>query len=188
MEMDVHETSKHGKTIDTTEKLNFVRVFEDTSRADKVEWILLTSESVATLEQALEVVDIYRSRWIIEEFFKGVKTGCRLEERQLEDIDAWYKLTAMCLPIAADLLNLRLADNSVLTGEQLSQDQIQILKLTAGRKGKRVRTNKEALYEMARLGGHIASNGQPPGWITLMRGQKSLQEMEVGWILARQKM
>jgi hypothetical protein len=30
------------------------------------------------------VVDCYRGRWIVEEFFKALKTGCQYERRQLE--------------------------------------------------------------------------------------------------------
>jgi hypothetical protein len=36
------------------------------------------------VDQVAAVVDHYRGRWTIEEFFKAIKTGCALEARQLE--------------------------------------------------------------------------------------------------------
>ena len=66
--------------------LNVVRVWEPTPLPDEpaVEWILVTTEPIDTDEQLARVVDAYRARWVIEEFFKALKTGCALEKRQLE--------------------------------------------------------------------------------------------------------
>lgn len=52
---------------------------------DPVEWILVTSLPVATFDQALTVVDYYCCRWQIEIFFKILKSGCRVEQLQLEN-------------------------------------------------------------------------------------------------------
>jgi IS4 transposase len=50
--------------------------------------MLYTSEPIDTAEQLLTIVDQYRSRWVIEEFFKALKTGCAFEKRQLESYRA----------------------------------------------------------------------------------------------------
>jgi IS4 transposase len=39
----------------------------------------MTTEAVETAEQVAAVVDAYRARWLIEEFFKALKTGCGFE-------------------------------------------------------------------------------------------------------------
>lgn len=72
-----------------------------------IEWLLLTTESCETEAEIARVVDIYRSRWMIEDFFKALKTGCVLEERQLESRRALLNLLALTLPIAVHLLWLR---------------------------------------------------------------------------------
>ena len=36
----------------------------------------MTTEPIDTVEQVLRIVDWYRARWVIEEFFKALKTGC----------------------------------------------------------------------------------------------------------------
>ncbi len=49
-----------------------------------VEWYLLTSLPVDTFEDIERVIDYYRTRWTIEVYFRILKTGCRVEEIQLE--------------------------------------------------------------------------------------------------------
>lgn len=49
-----------------------------------VNWLLLTSLPIGTIEEVLKVVDYYTARWPIEVFFRVYKTGCRVEEIQLE--------------------------------------------------------------------------------------------------------
>lgn len=183
--IEVHKTNQHGKTIQQTVSVNVVRVFEDKRRNDPVEWLLITTEPIATKSQVLRIVDIYKSRWIIEEFFKGVKTGCRLEERLFESAEAWYKLFALSLPIAVKLLNMRW-NKSEKPIDSLTDSQQKILRLKAREVKQPINTNEDVVYQIARLGGHIKTNG-PPGWVTLQRGYQQLLLLEAGWMLAQEK-
>jgi len=54
---------------------------------EPVSWLLLTNLEVKTLAQAKEKLEWYLARWQIEIFFKILKSGCRVEELQLEHID-----------------------------------------------------------------------------------------------------
>lgn len=65
-----------------------------------VEWLLLTTEPVDTLAQILRVVDHYCARWLIEDYFKALKTGCSLEKRQSGSYHALTKVTALLAPLA----------------------------------------------------------------------------------------
>jgi len=58
--------------------LNAVHVLERKAPQgeEPVEWMLFTSEKVESIEDAAAVVDHYRARWVIEEYFKALKTGC----------------------------------------------------------------------------------------------------------------
>ena len=47
--------------------------------AERVEWILLTSLPVKSFEDAWRVLGYYEKRWLIEEWHKALKTGCRVE-------------------------------------------------------------------------------------------------------------
>ena len=55
--------------------------------AEPIEWMLLTSEAVTTVADANVCADWYCRRWIIEEWHKVVKTGCRLEAAQLKSAE-----------------------------------------------------------------------------------------------------
>jgi len=44
---------------------------------EPVEWILLTSLRVDSFQDALQNLEYYEKRWLIEEWHKALKTGCR---------------------------------------------------------------------------------------------------------------
>lgn len=52
--------------------------------AAAVEWLLLTTLPIETTADLLRVVDHYAARWTIEVYFRTLKTGCRVEQMQLE--------------------------------------------------------------------------------------------------------
>ena len=149
-----------------------------------VHWRLLTSEPVATAEQVLQVVDDYRRRWTIEEFFKGLKTGGALEERQAESAAALLKLVALSAPIAAHLLLLRhLHRHAPDLPATLAFSPPQLLLLRhddAARLRGENPTVGEAVEALARMGGHRKNNG-PPGWLILSRAFMRLLDQEAGW-------
>jgi len=51
---------------------------------DPLDWVLLTNLPVETPQQALEKLQWYLCRWQIEVYFKVLKSGCRIEQMQLE--------------------------------------------------------------------------------------------------------
>jgi hypothetical protein len=54
---------------------------------EPLEWILVTSVPTTTLEHAWERVEWYRHRWLVEDYHQCLKSGCRIEERQLQTVD-----------------------------------------------------------------------------------------------------
>jgi hypothetical protein len=66
-----------------------IRVCEAQTPAgeEPLEWMLVTSVSTMTLEQAWERVRWYEHRWVVEEYHPCLKSGCRLEERQVQSAD-----------------------------------------------------------------------------------------------------
>jgi transposase-like protein/transposase Tn5 family protein len=144
--------------------------------ATPLHWVLLTSHPVTTLEDALRVVRFYQQRWLIEEFHKALKTGCRLEERLYETAKRWETVTAMLSIVAVRLLQLKTvakAQPDRPAAELVPQTWIDMLSVL--RKGKPIRTARDFLRGLAGLGGHLGrkSDGEP-GWITLWRGFNKL--------------
>jgi hypothetical protein len=169
-------------------RLNVVRVHEKNAGRgiDPVEWRLVTTEPIDTVEDVAAIVDGYRARWIIEEYFRALKQGCAYEQRQLESKHALLNALAVFAPIAWQLLALR----------QLSRDRAHVpadavlspMKLTLLQRHPDVRlrpeaTIREAMLAIAALGGHIKNNGDP-GWQVLGRGYEDLLLLERGAALA----
>lgn len=150
-----------------------------------IEWRLVTNEPVALKDQVAAVVDHYRGRWVIEEFFKALKTGCAAEERQLESKRGMLNAIAVLAPVAWRLLTLRTlsrhASDSPATAA-LTPLQLRLLQAISVRvKLGRAPTVREAMLAVAGLGGHLKRNGEP-GWLTLTRGFHELLVMEAGCI------
>jgi Transposase DNA-binding/Transposase DDE domain len=176
--------------VPSTLQLNLVRVWEpeppDSEPA--VEWLLLTNEPCETPEEISRIVDIYRSRWMIEDFFKALKTGCSLEERQLESRHALLNTLALFLPIATHLLWIRTcardAPDAPAT-EVFTPLQLTVLRHRSYRRMPDEPTARDALWALAGIGGHIANNGWP-GWQVLGRAFETFLDALQGWKLAMQ--
>jgi len=154
---------------------------------DAVEWRLITTEAIATVDDVLRIVDWYRARWVIEEFFKALKTGCAYEKRQLESLATLLVALALLAPIAWQLLLLRHLARHAPEGAAtvaLSRRQLQVLSaVPAGARLGTAPSVRDTLGAIARLGGHLRQNGAP-GWLVLGRGMHTLRLMEVGWAAA----
>jgi len=73
-----------------------------------IEWILLTSRPAQTLEQALEILQWYLCRWQVEIYFKILKSGCKVEELQLERLTRLEPALAFYMMVAWRVLYLTL--------------------------------------------------------------------------------
>ena len=165
--------------------LSLVHVFElgPPTGEPAVEWLLLTNLSVATPDALEFVVDTYQARWIVEEYFKALKTGCQYEQRQLGSAHALLNAVAVLVPVAWRLLLLRhLAreDGQRPATDALTPVQVAVLKATAKKPLPACPSVRDALLAVAALGGHIKNNGEP-GWQVLERGFRDLLILELGW-------
>ena len=73
-----------------------VRVLETDPPAGQapLEWLLVSSEGGPTAEWAERIVGWYEARWGIEEYFRVLKSGTRIEDRRLQEADALVKCLA----------------------------------------------------------------------------------------------
>lgn len=77
-----------------------VRENDPPAGEEPVEWLLLTSLPIDEIEQVRQVIQYYCVRWMIEVFFRVLKSGCRVEERRFEQIDRWLTCLAVYLIVA----------------------------------------------------------------------------------------
>jgi hypothetical protein len=68
--------------------------------AEPIDWLVLTTVAVQTLDEASERLQWYAKRWTIEVFHRTLKSGCRIEDRQLQDADRIQTCLAIDMVIA----------------------------------------------------------------------------------------
>lgn len=174
------------KSLPSTVKLNVVTLLEVAPPKGQkaIEWTLLTSEPIHTKAQVLKIIDSYKRRWLIEEFFKTLKTGCRLEERLMESDKAWYNVLTLFLGIATHILNLRVTDDKKINSKDhvpFSDGEFAILKVQAKRHHLPLKSLNDALLVIGKMGGHIIYKKHPPGWRVLCQGYETLLSMVEGY-------
>jgi hypothetical protein len=77
------------------------------SDGDPIDWMLLTNEPICDWESAQRVLRWYERRWVIEEWHRVEKEGCRLEASQLDDVTDLQRLAAILGVIGVRMLQLR---------------------------------------------------------------------------------
>jgi len=80
-----------------------------------VEWLLLTTVPVETVDDALERLEWYAGRWGIEVWHMVLKSGCRIEARQLDDADHLRRCLALYSVLAWRVLYSTLLARTVPT-------------------------------------------------------------------------
>lgn len=163
-----------------------VREYNPPLGEEPVDWKIATTDRIDSEENIAKIVDTYRKRWLIEEYFKSLKTGCAYEQRQLESINTLLNVLAVTIPIAWRLLLLRSLSRTEPNSHgvnALTQTQIDVLRSFSNRKLPKQPTTQDLMLAVAALGGHIKNNGNP-GWLVLWRGFKKLLDYEQGWLAA----
>lgn len=186
---------KAGNHGDSPLPIWIVRVWEVDPPAgqERLEWFLLTNHEIRTFEDAFEVVGWYECRWVVEEYHKGLKTGCKIESPQFTCEDRLKPAIALLSVVTLTLLALRDAGRredakTRKAAEIISEDYIEILSAWRHGKPKMDWTIHQFVWAMARLGGHQnRKNDHPPGWQILWRGWNDLQAMLCGADVVKQK-
>lgn len=154
---------------------------------EPIEWILLTSISANSFEDACQIIEWYGCRWIIEEYHKAIKSGCKVEEKQLKTVERLENFLGVANIVALRLLSLR--DAARNTPDILAKEVIDPLKVDILIKYRRLKNKNITVYEyyreVAKIGGFIGrkSDGEP-GWQTLWSGEMELTQLCIGAKLA----
>lgn len=141
-------------------------------------WVLLCSEAVRNFETAWRMLEHYEKRWLIEEFHKALKSGCRLEERQYETAKRLEVVAGLLSVVAVRLLQLKTMareDPHRPAKQVVPVRWIQMAQALRKRSPKAPWTVREFYRELAKLGGFLGrkSDGEP-GWMTLWHGFEKL--------------
>jgi hypothetical protein len=155
-------------------------------------WLLWTTLAVENWEEAVQVVEYYRLRWLIERYHYVVKSGCGLEKLQLESGEGLGRALAVYSVVAWRLLWLTYAARAkpeAACSEVFAKHEWQALYCAVHRTTQvpaEAPTLREAARLVARLGGFLARAGDgEPGVKTIWRGLTRLEDIVAGWLLAQ---
>ena len=139
-----------------------------------VRWRLLTTHVVDTLKDARRIIDFYRTRWTIEEFFRTLKTaGFDIEDTDISDPQAMVNFAAAAAIAAVtikQLVQARDGNTDQLLSDAFDPDDQPILEAVSARlEGKTERQRNPhlrgtlafAAWVIARLGGWTGYYGKP---------------------------
>ena len=160
--------------------------------ASSCPWMLLTSVETSTAAQALERLLWYAQRWGIEVFHRILKSGCRIEDRQLGDAERLEACIAFDMVIAWRIQWMTVQGRktpdvsceAILCEEEWKPLYAYLYKRPPPHKPP---TLREAIRMIAKLGGFLGRKGDgEPGPMVLWRGLMRLPDLELGWRLAHQ--
>lgn len=149
----------------------------DTPRGVKpLHWVLYTSHPIMSFDDAWRAIGYYEKRWLIEEFHKALKTGCRLESRQYSTSARLEALTGLLSVVAVRLLQLKgIARTEPQRPAAGVVPDIWLKAMRALQRLPAACTLGVFYRHLARLGGFLGrKHDGEPGWITLWRGFKKL--------------
>ena len=185
-------TKKREKYKDASVTFTALLVTEVDPPAGEIplEWLLLTTCSVETFQQAAQCVLWYRFRWLIERYHFVLKSGCHLEKLQLETAQRLERALALYCVVAWRLLHLTYLAR--VTPDASCEVVFQTHEWQALHaftyKTNMIPTTPPSLHDatclVAKLGGFLArkSDGEP-GVQTIWRGLRRLDDLAAMWLL-----
>ncbi|MCQ4335045.1 IS4 family transposase [Natronomonas sp. F2-12] len=176
---------KNNPSQEGSVEINMVRVDEVSETDDPIQWVLLTTESVKTFDDALTIIEYYSLRWRIEDWHKVLKSGCEIEERQLQTWERMEVLLSVYSVIAWKVLELRelargkdsLAPETLLSDAERAVLETKFPELSG-------KSGKAYAVHVAKLGGYLdRGSDPPPGWQTMWKGLQKLRMWAEGYEL-----
>ena len=155
---------KNSKKRTNEIDLNVILVeeLEAPENIEPIKWILLTTLDITNLEDALKYVRWYSYRWLIERYHYVLKSGCQIENLQLDSGEKIKKALSIYSIIACRLLNItyKARKEPESSCEQIfKKEEWKMLYILAHKNNKmpeQPTTLKDVVLWIARLGGFLA--------------------------------
>lgn len=170
-------------------------------------WLLLTTEPVGTLAEALKVIQHYAARWRIEDFHKAWKSGAGVEDLRMATADNLERMASILGFIAVRLMQLResftlpqtlkslgLVEEAKEVSQMsasrvLTPEELKLLIILCKQKNVVEPTSEWAYMQIVRLGGfNDTKRTGIASWDTLWKGWKLLQDALIGFVAAKEAM
>ncbi len=178
---------KGGKLEPVTINVVHCKEIKPPQGEEPIEWYLLTSFPIQDAQAAMEIVNWYLCRWIIEMFFKVLKSGCKVEELQFETLKGTVNCITLYMIIAWRILYITMLGRScpdIDCNVVFDDSEWQAVYSIVKKKLPPEKTPKlgEMILMIAKLGGFLGrkSDGEPGAqvmWIGLQR----MRDFTLAW-------
>jgi len=168
----------------------WAREFGVPAEGERIEWMLLSTLPVTTFEQAIEKLAWYTIRWGIEVYHRTLKSGCKVEERQLGHADRIETCLAIDMVVAWRIFHLaKLGRETPDVPCTVFFEEVEWKALLAHitqnpKPSDHQPTLREAMRMVASLGGFLGRKGDcEPGTKSLWLGLQRLDDLSSMWKL-----
>ena len=156
---------------------------------EPIDWMLLTTVKTETFEDACQRLRWYGRRWGIEVYHRIIKSGCRIEDRRLDDADSLESCLAIDLVVAWRVYWLTMVGREkpdTPCDQILSEEEWHVLSAWAtGKIPNTAPSAQQAMRWIGKMGGWLARGKQDnPGTTCMWRGLGRLPTMAQGYLLA----
>ena len=154
---------------------------------EPIEWLLLTSLPIKTFKQVCRVIEYYCCRWQIEIYFRVLKSGCKVEDRQFEDAARYLPCLALYMVIAWRVMYVMMLGREcpeMSCAEVFSEAEWKSVYVVVREEAvpKEPPTLQEMIYMIGSLGGHLGrTQDGPPGPKTMWIGMQRMTDLALAW-------
>jgi hypothetical protein len=165
-----------------------VREVDPPEGEEAVEWLLITTLPIDTIDNVRTIIQYYTIRWMVEVFFRVLKSGCRVEARRFEYLDRELRFVAVALVVAWRVLMVCRLGRSCpdLDCEAIFEPSewksVYVAVHQCAPPGQPPRLG-EMIRLIAQLGGYVNTPGRkdPPGPQTLWLGMQRMSDLAWAW-------
>lgn len=180
---------KVGKKVYPSIEINAICAIEENPPPgiEGICWMFFTTLPIDTAEQVFNIIKYYLCRWEIEVFFKVLKSGCKVEEKELKEADRIKNMLAIFFIIAWRLMYVMTLSRRKpeISCVEIFEDSEWMSIYCILNKTRILPAKPPSLGEMvmmiAKVGGYLPRKNSPPGPKVLWRGMRELYAYATAW-------
>lgn len=181
-----YRPGRHRNLSDITLNVVLAEECNPPNGATPIQWLLATTLPIEEVQQVRQIVAYYAIRWQIEIYFRTLKGGCRIEERQLETVERMLNCLAVYAIIAWKVMYLsRLGSECPELSCELIFEPSEWKSVWMTIRHENPPSTPPPLNEIIRmvasLGGYVIRNSTRPGTQTLWFGLQRVHDLSTAW-------
>jgi hypothetical protein len=151
-------------------------------------WSFVTNLPIDSFDDVSNIISYYLCRWEIELFFKVLKSGCKIEERQLQTTERMKSLIAIFMVLSWRVMFTmmlgRVSGEMSCAGIFEDAEWKSVCKILNKKKSlpRTPPSLGKFVIMVATLGGYVPQkNGEPPGVKTMWKGMARMIDFAIAW-------